>query len=191
MNRRFLVGMDALFALTCFMAIMRLNIVSGAQEQENGAESQEDAPAAPAPPPAFQYAVTFICGKADGIILAEGAYFTAINIHNPTDRPIGFAKKFAIALPDEKVGPVSRFFHARLRPDEALEIDNADIFRHTQSNSDLIKGFAVIETNVELDVVAVYTAAGEGGKVTTLHIERVPPRRRGKAGQPDLVPPAG
>ena len=40
----------------------------------------------------------------------------------------------------------------------------------------LLKGFVVIESDVELDVVAVYTAAGDSGQVQTLHMERVPPR---------------
>lgn len=38
------------------------------------------------------------------------------------------------------------------------------------------EGFVVIESGVELDVVAVYTAAGMDGEVRTLHTERVPPR---------------
>jgi hypothetical protein len=35
----------------------------------------------------------------------------------------------------------------------------------------------VIETGLELDVVAVYTAAPEKGQVVALHTERVPVRR--------------
>jgi len=38
------------------------------------------------------------------------------------------------------------------------------------------EGFVVIESDVELDVVAVYTAAGKDGKVQTLHTDRVPAR---------------
>lgn len=40
-----------------------------------------------------------------------------------------------------------------------------------------IKGFVVIQSQFELDVVVVYTAAGADGAVETLHTERVPPRR--------------
>ena len=40
---------------------------------------------------------------------------------------------------------------------------------------EFIDGFAVIESDVEMDVIAVYTA-GEHGKVQTLHSERVPAR---------------
>jgi hypothetical protein len=56
----------------------------------------------------FQYAVKFVCGKGDGNILAPGRYFTAINVHNPTDQTINFSKKFAIALPGERPGPYRR-----------------------------------------------------------------------------------
>jgi hypothetical protein len=44
-----------------------------------------------------------------------------------------------------------------------------------------LKGFVVIESEVELDVVAVYTAAGSDRQVETIHTERVPARSR-KAG---------
>jgi len=136
--------------------------------------------------PVFQYAVKFICGKSEGKVVAPGAYWTAINVHNPTDTKIVFRKKFAIALPDEKAGPVSEFFESQLAPDEALEIDIQEIFARTKSEADFLKGFVVIESEVELDVVAVYTAAGATGQVETLHIERISRRRRA-AGCPDLV----
>ena len=137
--------------------------------------------------PAFQYAVKFVCGKSEGEVVARGEYFTAINIHNPTYEFIRFRKKVAVALPSEQPGPVSEFFDAKLGPDQALEIDCPDIFRHAHTDAGFLKGFVVIESDVELDIVAVYTAAGRDGHVQTLHTERVAPRRR-SAGLPDLVP---
>ena len=138
----------------------------------------------------FQYAVKFVCGKSEGEVVAPGKYFTAINVHNPTDKAISFRKKIAVALPSEKAGPVSRFFTARLGPDEALEIDCPDIFRHMEARVPFLKGFVVIESDVELDVVAVYTAAGEKGFVETIDIERVSPQGKQSRpeGLPDLVP---
>ncbi len=135
----------------------------------------------------FQYAVKFVCGKSDGTVVAPGKYFTAINVHNPTDTGIVLTKKFAIALPGEKPGPVSQFFKTKLGPDEAFEIDNRDIFEHTDTRADFLKGFVVIKSKVELDVVAVYTAAGATGQVETLHVEYVSPRRPGTTGCPDLI----
>lgn len=137
--------------------------------------------------PAFQYAAKFVCGKSDGEVVSPGLYFTAVNVHNPTYETIRFRKKIAVALPREKPGPVSKFFDAKLGPDQALEIDCRDIFEHAETKAGFLKGFVVIESDVELDVVTVYTAGGTDGQVETLHTERVPPRRF-KLGLPDLIP---
>jgi hypothetical protein len=137
--------------------------------------------------PAFQYSAKFLCGKPEADELAPGVYFTAINVHNPADRDVGVRKKVAIAGAREGPGPVSDFFDARLGPDEALEIDCPDIRAHAPVDTGFIKGFLVIESDIELDVVAVYTAAGSDGQVETLHTERVPPRRA-HGGLADLVP---
>ena len=86
-------------------------------------------------------------------------------------------KKIAVAWRGERPGPASDFIDAGLGPDQALEIDCPDIRAHAGVDDPLLKGFVVIESDVELDVVAVYTAAGDGDQVQTLHMERVPPRR--------------
>jgi len=135
----------------------------------------------------FQYAVKFVCGRSEGRVVAPGEYWTAINVHNPRSTDIGLRKKVAIALPHETAGPVSGFFDARLGPDEALEIDREDIFQHSESTEEFLKGFVVIQSDVELDVVAVYTAAGGDGTIQTMHAERVSPRRV-EAGLADVTP---
>ncbi len=133
----------------------------------------------------FQYAVKFICGKSDGTVVAPGNYWTAINLHNPsTDRAV-IRKKIAVALPREKTGPISAFFDATLGPDEALEIDRDDIVEHSPVPGEFIKGFVVIYSDFDLDVVAVYTAAGANEHVETLTIDRILPRQ---LLLPDLVP---
>ncbi|QRN98948.1 hypothetical protein JRI60_07930 [Archangium violaceum] len=124
----------------------------------------------------FQYAAKFVCGKSDGEVVAPGTYFTAVNVHNPTSTTIRFSVKVAVGLPGLKPGPVSKFHDARLGPDEALEIDTRDIFKIATTRGDFLKGFVVIQSETELDVVAVYTAAGREGQVETLHTERVGPR---------------
>ncbi len=135
----------------------------------------------------FEYAAKFVCGKSDGKIVAPGEYWIAINVHNPSLNRTTFRKKFAIGLPGEKAGPVSKFFNATLGPDQALEIDREDIQRHVDAKGDFLKGFAVLQSDTELDVVAVYTAAGSDRLVSTLHTERVPARKV-EIGYPDLVP---
>ena len=135
----------------------------------------------------FQYAAKFVCGKPEAGELAPGAYFTAINVHNPSEHGVRFRKKIAIAGHREKPGPVSRFFDAKLGPDQALEIDCPDIRKHAEVREKFLKGFVVLESEAELDVVAVYTAAGDDGQVETIDVERVP-ARRAQAGLPDLIP---
>ena len=111
-----------------------------------------------------------------GELVANGRYYTAINVHNPTERPAAIRMKFAVALADGKPGPISRFFEVRLGPDEAMAINCSQIHRLLETKQEFVDGFAVLESDVELDVVAVYTAAGEHGDVQTLHTERVPAR---------------
>jgi hypothetical protein len=135
--------------------------------------------------PAFQYAAKFVCGKSPGVVVAPGVYFTAVNVHNPTYTRIRFRLKIAVALPGLKPGPVSKFYDAELGPDEALEIDCPDIFKMAPTDAGFLKGFVVIESEVELDVVVVYTASGREGQVETLHTERVSPRSR-KAGAGEI-----
>lgn len=124
----------------------------------------------------FEYAVKFVCGKSAGTVVAPGIYYTAINVHNPNKEGIVFRKKVAVALPSEKPGPVSKLFEAKLGPDEAFEIDCPDILRHAESRG-FLKGFVVLETDAELDAVAVYTSTGATQGVGTFFIERVPVRR--------------
>ena len=138
----------------------------------------------------FQYAVKVVAGKSDGRVTAPGQYWTAVNVHNPFYQPVKFRKKLAIGLPNCEAGPISEFRPAKLDADEALEIDREDIFRFAKNagfNEPFIKGFIVIQSRMELDVVAVYTAAGEKGSVETFHTERVRPRRL-EIGLPDLIP---
>ena len=143
------------------------------------ASSQQPSPA----PQGFEYAAKFICGPVTGQrtpgVVAPGQYFTAINVHNPSNENFEFVKKIAIALPGEKAGRVSGYFPAGLAGDQALEIDCPDILRHLDVGvQQFVKGFVVIKSRVELDVVAVYTAAGSpNGTVVTLELERVPARK--------------
>jgi hypothetical protein len=131
-----------------------------------------------------QYAVKFICGKpvpADAI-LNRGRYFTAINIHNPAlSRPVDFFFKVAIAEPGLVTGEVSDFYNVPLKQDGALEIDCPTIWKIADGSGrrNFRKGFVVIISKEELDVVGVYTAGPEPGQVDevhALHMERVPTR---------------
>lgn len=143
----------------------------------------------------FQYAVQVVCGDPQprGVALARGRYATAVNVHNPSPNlPVSFRYKVAVALPGAQQGPISGFQNARLDADGALEIDCPTIIELGRDPI-FVKGFLVIETQQELDVVAVYTAgepggaAFGGGLIQGLEIERVEPR---DLTQPLLVTPA-
>jgi CARDB len=134
----------------------------------------------------FQYAAKVVDGRSDGSVVAPGEYWTAVNVHNPSHRVVKFRYKVAIALP-LKPGRVTDWHSLRLRDDEALEIDRETVLR--LADAKFVKGFVVIESSQELDVVAVYTAAPTKG-VETIHTERVPARRI-EVGLPDLVPTPG
>jgi hypothetical protein len=129
--------------------------------------------------------VKFVCGTAKGDILAPGEYWTAINVLNQHYKYVKFRKKISIALPKsgelgkEEPGEVEdEFEEAKLGPDQALEIDRKDIEKHAEkiiNGVEFIKGFVIIHSPIELDVVAVYTAIGKEASLT-MHMERVLPR---------------
>ncbi|HEX8851052.1 MAG TPA: CARDB domain-containing protein [Gemmatimonadaceae bacterium] len=138
---------------------------------------------------AVEYAVKIICGAPNRPALARGQYFTAINVHNPGTDSVSFRQKFATTRPGEVPGPVSPFTGATLGPDQALEIDCTDMARRSREHG-FFKGFAVLQSPRELDVVAVYTAAPAADRpVVALEVERFPGRRTGRTvcTLPDLV----
>ncbi len=128
-----------------------------------------------------EYAVKFVCGQAlaDRPAVARGRYYTAINIHNPNPETIVFLRKYAFTLPNEAPGPIARdSIPLKLGSDQALELDCVRILRLAREfvRAPFAKGFAVIQTRVPLDVVAVYTAADSLGALEAMHMERVPAR---------------
>lgn len=134
----------------------------------------------------FQYAVKIACGVLNpddrGRPLPPGQYFTAVNVHNPSRcDSVTLRWKVAVGLP-ARVGPVSPFSDLTLGPDEAVEIDCPNVMellaRAGGQAPAFVKGWVVIETPAELDVVAVYgTAESTGKPVHAFHTERVCPRR--------------
>lgn len=130
----------------------------------------------------YQYAVKIVCGvikeNSAQHPLPVGEYKTKVNIHNPSRcECASFRWKVAQGLPGLKIGKVSDFSDATLCADEALEIAESDIRRRLGIDAEHIEGWVVIETPVELDVVAVYgTAAKQLGSVDAFHTERVKPR---------------
>jgi len=135
----------------------------------------------------FQYAVKLVQGSPPPLtnesFFAPGRYFTAINVHNcSTCKTVTFRWKVALADLDGKpVSIITAFLEVTLRPDEAFEIDAREIGRATKfALTRFLKGFVVLESPCELDVVAVYTALPAGQAQSSslaFHTERVPPRK--------------
>jgi hypothetical protein len=132
----------------------------------------------------FQYAVKVVCGEAvaqNGVTtpVAPGRYWTAINVHNPDIcKDAHLRWKVAIANP-LKAGPISAFQRPiTLHADEAVEIDCPQIFQAFPQQPPLtfIKGYAVLVSDVELDVVAVYSGTTGACGSNTFHTERVEAR---------------
>jgi hypothetical protein len=118
----------------------------------------------------LSYAVKFLCGTiphsdADpqqpppGAPLVPGTYLTAVNIHNPQGKEVRFRKKAVIANPQgQPRGRIGQLVDESLKPDEALEVDCDNIKQLLGApTAGFMKGFVVILSPVELDVVGVYT----------------------------------
>jgi hypothetical protein len=123
----------------------------------------------------FQYAAKVVCGTSTGDILSSGVYRTAVNVHNPLEREVRGKWKVAVAARGLKSGPISQFKSFVLAADGALEIDCAEVLKAVDAK--FVKGFVVIESVTELDVVGVYTASGLRNVVESIDIDRVPARR--------------
>ncbi len=125
----------------------------------------------------FQYAAKFICmtdipgTSQQSAGLLPGNYQTAVNIHNPGKTTARIRMKLATS------GTISPWKGAGLKYDEVMQVncpqiqDFGVIFIHG------FEGFLVIESNVSLDVVAVYTAAAVRGQVSSIDVESVRERK--------------
>ena len=122
-----------------------------------------------------QYAAKLLCGTSNRPGVAPGKYYTAVNVHNPARDSVLFRYKFALTRPNAQPGPITPWTPAQLRSDQALEIECTDAL--VRLGGGFAKGFVIVETQRELDVVGVYTAVATSGRVQTLALDRVPPRR--------------
>ena len=137
----------------------------------------------------LEYAVKFVCGvnlrPSISPAAAVGAYFTAINIHNPLSDAAPLVHKVALAEPGRPTRPSPITSPFRLGYDEAVEIDCPQIARLLASAG--IPARAVLHRLLR-DPEPDRAGRGRGlhgrrrraaGAVTSMHTERVPVRRRG------------
>lgn len=148
----------------------------------------------PLPDPAafYQYSAKFVCGSVlPGEIapVVPGDYLTAINVHNPWEDPADYIDLYKKAVWAQEEGyptePPSPWEVYTIWPNHAFEIECTEIAQWLFLNAGLtvppfFKGFVVISSPNELDVVAVYTAERQeaNGKGFALDIEAVPYARQ-------------
>lgn len=144
----------------------------------------------------FQYAAKVVCGiqkDPDDRRLARGIYATAINIHNPNQKPVKFEKILALTFPpkEQRPGKVLPIATDELKAGEALAVDCPDIQQRLFPNgfpTSYIKGFVVIKSPESLDVTGVYTATNPEGENPSIDVEQIKERGRKSDGRlPDLV----
>ena len=137
----------------------------------------------------FEYIIKFIIGSSPRKpeVLAPAYYWTAINIYNASPcKDATLSWKAARALPALQVGATSPWATATLSRGRGFEIDNEDIdhalalggderkpVEHELGRITHGKGFVVIRSDIELDIVAVYTASEGREHDVALHTERV------------------
>lgn len=140
---------------------------------------------ATAPSFVFQYAVKFLCtsnipGTSQTTTsLLPGTYQTVVNIHNPNPKPASFRMKLALAT-STKVDPpqISKFLKEEVKPDQATKVDCSRLGEFGNQPIHGFEGFLVIESNLSLDVVAVYTAA-HGAEGVSIDVEYIRERKLG------------
>jgi len=137
----------------------------------------------------WQYAVKVIVGTSPGKAgVAEGFHFTSVNIHCPDSTQVAYYRvKVALSGDNGVPGLISIFDPWVLKQDQATQWDmNGFSYLLTITPIPVpvfYEGFFVIESDVLLDVVAVYTAqVDQSGPLATMEIERVPYRYLGGGG---------
>lgn len=114
-----------------------------------------------------------------------GKYRTAVNVHNPWDQPANIEKWVTLANPQEIPPITGDRIQEILGPLGAFDVDCV----HLRDDFGLPagakvpggKGFMVIQSDLELDVVAVYTSRAEtnnkNGVGTSVDIEYIVPKK--------------
>jgi hypothetical protein len=129
----------------------------------------------------YQYSAKVVQGTTPSAeVLGPGQYSTSINIHNPWCYSVDYQVKLAVSGVDGNEYTITLFQPHTLTPDGATEFGRTG-FATLMSPVPLpgfLEGYFVIESEQELDVVAVYSGNALGnGELSTMETERVPARR--------------
>jgi hypothetical protein len=148
----------------------------------------------PTPKPnllAYRYSAKLLCGKLErecgdcdnccksgAATAAPGSYYSSINLHNFSDKSAIFRMIVSLTEKGGEPGRVSKPAEGKLNSGQSVRVDCPEISRLADVSPQFHEGFLAIESDVDLDVVGVYTAAGATGKIETMEVERVPARKQ-------------
>ncbi|MEN6370047.1 MAG: hypothetical protein ABFD77_10200 [Thermotogota bacterium] len=135
----------------------------------------------------YEYSVKVVQGPCDNEGIGWGMFFTTVNIHNPWQcQAVHYRIKLAVAGYGGGLGPVPSWVDPRqpLIADGVTEYDGAYFYTMPTypqiPGGVFFEGYFVIQSEDELDVVAVYTGSGfpdPKSQLATMYSERVPARR--------------
>ena len=151
----------------------------------------------------YIYSVKIVCvphfGPASPALM-PAKYRTAVNVHNPWDQPANIEKWVTLSPPQGDPAIMSEHVSEVLNPWWAFDVDckhmkNDFVFPsplpppHEELKVPGGKGFMVIRSDRELDVVAIYTSRSEtattaNGVGTSIDVEYIVPKRA-----QSIVPP--
>ena len=136
-------------------------------------------------PTSYIYSVKILCvpmfGEAEPA-LVPGVYMTAVNVHNPWRQPVEIIKWVTLSPPQGEAPMIGERISDKLEPYQAFDIDCEHMVREFGLEGKQVpggKGFLIIRSSRELDVVGVYTAeqmAGGRGVGMSLDVEYITPR---------------
>jgi hypothetical protein len=127
-----------------------------------------------------EYSVKFVCGRRTAPTavasawdaVAPGYYYTAINLRNVGPDTATVRTQVATTRPAPSPGVLVALSSLRIPPRLALELDCREILASPHQLGGFLKGFVLLGSTAELEVVAVYSA-GRGPAVETMDVERV------------------
>ncbi len=127
----------------------------------------------------LSYPVKFICGPSserfqEGTV--TGHHATAINVLNSSpDKTVRFKKWVTRALPFQRSGEISDVEEAQLKPGDAIEIECNELRMRLPApmTTQFRTGFLVIQSELPLTVVTVYSSRPTAGEVSTIDVELV------------------
>jgi hypothetical protein len=143
-----------------------------------------------------EYAVKAVCGESkasSGATISwrgvmPGRYFTAINIWNAGIDTAHLTIALAATQPISIASQLIRLPKAvTIPPRVALEVDCEQVMGALPRDIVFFKGFAVLDADRELEIVAVYTAGPRAAAVQTMEVERVTTTSRTMPTCPDLT----